>query len=132
MGLSTHVLDTAQGRPAAGVPVRLERGEPGPDASATSAEPGSQTAAEAGSQTGTGTGTGTGWTVVTEAVTDADGRVGGLPLTTPGLWRLVFDTSARSAFFPEVSIAFHVADPADHHHVPLLLAPFGYSTYRGS
>jgi 5-hydroxyisourate hydrolase len=108
MGLSTHVLDTARGRPAAGVPVRLERGESRPDLG------------------------GAGWTVVTEAVTDADGRVGGLPLTAPGPWRLVFDTSARSAFFPEVSIAFHVTDPAEHHHVPLLLAPFGYSTYRGS
>ncbi|MCM3921515.1 hydroxyisourate hydrolase [Frankia sp. AiPs1] len=136
MGLSTHVLDTARGRPAVGVPVRLERGESRPnlggagDTSQTGAE---QTGAE---QTGAGqttTGqTGTGWTVVTEAVTDADGRVGGLPLTAPGPWRLVFDTSARSVFFPEVSIAFHVTDPAEHHHVPLLLAPFGYSTYRGS
>ncbi|WP_163553898.1 hydroxyisourate hydrolase [Candidatus Frankia alpina] len=117
MGLSTHVLDTAQGRPAGGVPVRLERGELGPVARGTSTESGSQTGV---------------WTLITEAVTDADGRVRGLPLTAPGPWRLVFDTSARSAFFPEVSIAFHVADPADHHHVPLLLAPFGYSTYRGS
>ncbi len=97
--------------------VRLERGELGPVARGTSTESGSQTGV---------------WTLITEAVTDADGRVRGLPLTAPGPWRLVFDTSARSAFFPEVSIAFHVADPADHHHVPLLLAPFGYSTYRGS
>ncbi|WP_242418108.1 hydroxyisourate hydrolase, partial [Frankia sp. CpI1-P] len=59
MGLSTHVLDTAQGRPAAGMPVRLERGA----SRSNSAQ------------------TGTGWTVVTEAVTDADGRIGGLPLT---------------------------------------------------
>ncbi len=103
--------------PPRGVPVRLERGELGPVARGTSTESGSQTGV---------------WTLITEAVTDADGRVRGLPLTAPGPWRLVFDTSARSAFFPEVSIAFHVADPADHHHVPLLLAPFGYSTYRGS
>ncbi len=104
MGLSTHVLDTAAGGPAGGVPVRLERAEPGRAS----------------------------WTLVTESVTDGDGRLAGLPLTAPGQWRLVFDTSGRSAFFPEVTIAFVVADPAEHHHVPLLLAPFGYSTYRGS
>ncbi|MCM3884429.1 hydroxyisourate hydrolase [Frankia sp. R82] len=103
MGLSTHVLDTALGQPAAEIRVRLERGEP--------------TA---------------GWILVAEASTDPDGRITGLPLTSPGRWRLVFDTSARSAFFPEVTIAFEVSDPAEPHHVPLLLAPYGYSTYRGS
>ncbi len=104
MGLSTHVLDTAAGSPAGGVPVRLERAEPGR----------------------------TIWTLVSEAVTDGDGRIAGLLLTASGMWRLVFDTSEHSAFFPEVTIAFAVTDPAEHHHVPLLLAPFGYSTYRGS
>ncbi|CAO5164206.1 5-hydroxyisourate hydrolase [Frankia sp. AiPs1] len=103
MSLSTHVLDTAAGCPATGVRVRLERDEPA-----------------------------SGWRLAAEAVTDVDGRVGALPLTAPGRWRLVFDTSARSEFFPEVTIAFEVGDPAEHHHVPLLLAPYGYSTYRGS
>ncbi|WP_041938923.1 MULTISPECIES: hydroxyisourate hydrolase [Frankia] len=126
MGLSTHVLDTAQGRPAVGVPVRLERGKSGPKSDGTG-----ETSRSGTGRSGTGQ-TGADWTVVAEAVTDADGRVGDLPLTMPGRWRLVFDTSARSTFFPEVSIAFHVTDPAEHHHVPLLLAPFGYSTYRGS
>ncbi|SNQ46405.1 5-hydroxyisourate hydrolase [Frankia canadensis] len=112
MGLSTHVLDTAAGRPAAGVPVRLERGLP-PQQAASPEQAGV-------------------WTAVASGVTDADGRLAGLPLTAPGRWRLVFDTHARSAFFPEVTITFAVTDPAEHHHVPLLLAPFGYSTYRGS
>ena len=49
-----------------------------------------------------------------------------------GTYRLVFDTAARSAFFPEVSVVFFVAEPARHHHVPLLLSPYGYTTYRGS
>jgi 5-hydroxyisourate hydrolase len=104
MGLSTHVLDTAAGRPAAGVPVRLEHHQGG----------------------------GPRWRVIASGVTDTDGRIAGLPLTEPGSWRLIFDTRSCSAFFPEVTITFVVADPAEHHHVPLLLAPFGYSTYRGS
>jgi 5-hydroxyisourate hydrolase len=109
MSLSTHVLDMAAGRPAEGVPVRLERSG-GPDVA----------------------GLDVGWTAVAEVVTDGDGRAGGLPLPAVGLYRLVFDTAARSPFFPEVVITFRVADPAQHHHVPLLLAPYGYSTYRGS
>jgi 5-hydroxyisourate hydrolase len=51
------------------------------------------------------------------------------------VYRLVFDTSAHlgpDAFYPEVVVAFRIADPAEHYHVPLLLSPFGYSTYRGS
>ncbi|MET1074277.1 MAG: hydroxyisourate hydrolase, partial [Umezawaea sp.] len=47
-------------------------------------------------------------------------------------YRLVFDTGPISPFFPEVVLTFRVADPAEHHHVPLLLSPFAYSTYRGS
>lgn len=106
--ITTHVLDTARGRPAAGVPVRLEHGG----------------------------------TVLGSGATDADGRLRGLtpadgPLA-PGVYRLVFDTGAyfraqgTEAFYPHVSIDFHVRDGAQHHHVPLLLSPFGYSTYRGS
>jgi len=97
--ISTHVLDTAQGRPGAGVPVRL-LGDGG---------------------------------VLAEAVTDADGRVGELVPggVGPGTYRLVFDVSARSDFFPEVTVTFVVSDDR-HHHVPLLLSPYSYSTYRGS
>lgn len=104
MNLSTHVLDAATGRPAAGVPVRLERDG----------------------------------AVVAEAVTDADGRVGALGGLVAGVHRLVFDTAAHFAatgtagFYPEVVVAFTVTDPGQHHHVPLLLSPFAYSTYRGS
>ena len=103
--VTTHVLDTARGRPAAGVPVLLLRGLRGDDRLA-------------------------------EAVTDADGRVGelGPERVAPGAYRLVFDVAAWAgpdAFFPEVTIAFTVSEER-HHHVPLLLSPFGYSTYRGS
>jgi 5-hydroxyisourate hydrolase len=108
--ITTHVLDTARGRPAAAVPVRLER------------------AADDG------------WTEAGRAETDADGRARDLlqaPLQA-GRYRLTFDTGAYFAaagvrgFYPEVSVVFEVADPGEHHHVPLLLNPFGYSTYRGS
>jgi 5-hydroxyisourate hydrolase len=109
--ITTHVLDTALGRPAAGVAVRLEAA--GPDG---------------------------GWVRLGTGVTDADGRVRELGPDTvaAGTHRLVFDSGSyfardgRDTFFPEVSIAFTVADPAAHHHVPLLLSPFALSTYRGS
>ena len=108
--VSTHVLDTARGRPAAGVPVRLDQW--GPD----------------------------GWWRLGEAVTGPDGRVTGLPpvgADEPVSCQLVFAveeylvTHHGAAFFPEVTVAF-VAQPGEHYHVPLLLAPFGYATYRGS
>jgi len=98
MTLSTHVLDTARGRPAAGVPVRLEW----PDGQVS-------------------------------GHTDADGRLR-FEDAVQGPCRLVFDTAAYlgpGAFFPEVAIVFQ-ATGRDHLHVPLLLSPFGYSTYRGS
>jgi 5-hydroxyisourate hydrolase len=108
--VTTHVLDTASGAPAAGVPVRLE--------SVSSAEP-----AELG-----------------HASTDADGRVRelGPELLPPGAYRLVFDTAAyftqqqTAGFFPEVAITFTIDGDGQHYHVPLLLSPFGYATYRGS
>lgn len=111
--ITTHVLDTARGRPAAGVPVALER-ERAP-----------------GDYESLGTG-----------ATDADGRLRtllpeGRPLE-PGTYRLTFDTGAyfaatgADAFYPVAQITFRVAAPGEHYHVPLLLAPFGYSTYRGS
>ena len=97
--MTTHVLDTAAGRPAAGVAVSLES----PDG------------------------------VVATGTTDADGRIGqlGPERLDPATYRLRFDTEAHSPFFPEVVIAF-VIDGDAHFHVPLLLSPFGYSTYRGS
>ena len=109
--ITTHVLDTARGVPAAGIPVRLEHWQGGA------------------------------WTTVGQGTTDADGRCRTLlqPSAAPdlGRYRLTFETApyftARGlrAFFPEVVIAFDIAEPT-HHHVPLLLSPFGYSTYRGS
>lgn len=105
MGLSTHVLDTAAGRPAAGIAVRLD--------------------AQAGD----------GWTPVREAVTDADGRVSALAdELRAGTYRLTFDTGAYfpDGFYPEAPVVFRVTAAGEHHHVPLLLSPFGYATYRGS
>ena len=110
--ISTHVLDTALGKPAAGVRVTLERA------------------------------TGTGHFVhLADAETDIDGRVrevvsGGS--YEAGTYRLTFDTgryfasSGVDVFYPCVIVSFVVRDPAQHHHVPLLLSPFGYTTYRGS
>lgn len=100
--LSTHVLDTATGRPAAGVPVRLET--------------------RSGALLGDG-------------VTDADGRIAALGPANPaeGVYVLRFDTAAYvTGFYPEVVVVFTIADAGQHHHVPLLLSPYGYSTYRGS
>lgn len=112
-GISTHVLDTSRGVAAAGVAVTLERRE------------------------GDGL-----WARVSESATDADGRVKSLlpPGTTlaTGDYRLRFDTAAYFAarhtptFFPLIEITFTIADATRHHHVPLLLSPFGYSTYRGT
>lgn len=111
MSISTHVLDTARGRPAVGLAVSLSRRNPG--------EP---------------------WSVVGRAVTDADGRVkelSSVPLDG-GEYRLVFATGAYfnasglKAFYPEVAVVFVVADGETHLHVPLLLSPFGYSTYKGA
>ena len=107
MTLSTHVLDVEAGRPVGGCPILVER-----LVDAT-------------------------WRTVRTAVTDADGRVGALvdeATWRPGRWRLTFDTGAvqgAGAFYPQVCIHFDAAT-ADHHHIPLLLARHGYSTYRGS
>ena len=103
VSISTHILDTATGRPAAGVTVRLE------------------------SRSGDWLG---------EKVTNDDGRVdSNWEQLVPGDYVLRFDTgaywSSGAGFYPEVVVVFTVADDR-HHHVPLLLSPFGYSTYRGS
>ncbi len=122
--ITTHVLDTALGRPAAGIPVRLERVAAGGTQIAAG---GTEIAAAA---------------TIGFASTGGDGRVGDLgpAEVEPGTYRLVFDTSAyyqaqagqEPPFFPEVTVSFTVRDPARHYHVPLLLSPYGYSTYRGS
>ena len=111
-GITTHVLDTSIGKPASGVPVILEIHS------------------------------GEGWKLLGEGLTDADGRLRTLlPPDTPlqaETYRLTFDTgtyfAAREvdAFFPVATIVFTIPDVAAHYHVPLLLSPFGYSTYRGS
>jgi 5-hydroxyisourate hydrolase len=106
--LSTHVLDTARGEPAPDVPVGLERWDDG------------------------------GWSPVAAGRTDADGRLRDwvpAPGWRAGRYRLVFAVErylGGAAFFPEIAVAFQVGDPARPHHVPLLLSPYGYTTYRGS
>jgi 5-hydroxyisourate hydrolase len=109
--ITTHVLDTARGAPAVGVPVLLEA--VGADGA---------------------------WTALGKGTTNDDGRVASLgpDRLAPGSYRLRFDTDAYfdgagdRGFFPEVVLVFRVTDPEQHYHVPLLLSPFGYSTYRGS
>lgn len=109
--LTTHILDTSRGRPAAKVAVRLH-----------------------GQRDGA-------WVELAEGTTDDDGRIGDLierDAFTQGIYRLTFATGAyfaalgASCFYPEVQVVFEVQDPSEHHHVPLLLNPFGFSTYRGS
>ncbi len=99
-GITTHVLDTAKGRPAAGVRLTLWLGD----------------------------------RVVFEGETDADGRARLAERAEPATYRLRFDTGAYdpSGFYPEVIVAFRITESSQHYHVPLLLSPFGYSTYRGS
>jgi 5-hydroxyisourate hydrolase len=107
MSLSTHVLDTAKGTPATGIQVHLETRTP------------------------------QGWERTGTHHTDADGRIRAWHTEVgDGLHRLVFDTGTylgEGAFFPEVTVTFRIEDSErQHYHVPLLLSPFGYSTYRGS
>ena len=103
MGITTHVLDTASGRPASGIAVTLEI-----DAGGT-------------------------WEHIGHGITDSDGRLRTLTDTfemRAAVYRITFVT--KTPFFPYVSIVFRIEDPAQHYHVPLLLSPYGYSTYRGS
>jgi 5-hydroxyisourate hydrolase len=110
--ITTHILDTSRGRPAAGVEVTLELQS------------------------------GASWKKLGAGTTDGDGRLRTLlpekaPID-PGLYRLTFDTAAYFArtstegFYPSVEIRFVVRAAGEHYHVPLLLSPYGYSTYRGS
>lgn len=113
MSITTHVLDTSAGRPAAGVSVRLEY----LDANGA-------------------------WREAGHGSTDADGRLrtlvaAGTTLVV-GSYRLTFETGpyfqSRSveSFYPRVVVEFTVRESSAHYHVPLLISPFGYSTYRGS
>ena len=103
--ITTYILDTARGTPAARVPVELDYFV-----------------------------TGHGWREVGHGITNTDGRVTefGEP-PAAGIYRLMFDIASYipNAFFPSIAITFEVRDAAEKYHVPLLLSPFGYSTYRG-
>lgn len=109
--ITTHVLDTSLGKPAAGVSVTLE------------------------AQTPDGT-----WKSLASGRTDDDGRIRDLldAPTDAGVYRLTFATEEYfrrvgvTGFYPEVPILFRIAEAGQHYHVPLLLNPYGYATYRGS
>lgn len=113
ISLSTHALDTTLGRPAAGLPLKLER------------------QSEAAGH----------WEKLAQGETNADGRCPALLpeglVLTPGIYRMDFDTAAYFAaqkvtgFYPLVQVIFEITAPG-HYHIPLLLSPYGYSTYRGS
>jgi 5-hydroxyisourate hydrolase len=108
--VTTHVLDAVFGRPAAGIDAVLHRD--GPD----------------------------GWTEIATGRTDDDGRIASFGPTDlePGVYRVSFAVApyfasvGQQAFYPEVVIAFNLTDPDAHYHVPLLLSPYAFSTYRGS
>ncbi|TWW12783.1 5-hydroxyisourate hydrolase [Planctomyces bekefii] len=110
-GISTHVLDISEGKPATGVNILLEQFQEGK------------------------------WVEVGRGETDGDGRLKTLvPVGSlkRGTYRLQFDVESyfakrqRSSFYRTIPIQFEIADAQGHYHVPLLLGPFGYSTYRGS
>lgn len=109
--ITTHILDTTLGKPARGVPITLERQVNGA------------------------------WAQVGSGATDDDGRLKTLTPpgpVEPGTWRIRFDTASYFAatgttgFYPYVEVVFVIVDGAAHYHVPLLLNPWGFSTYRGS
>jgi 5-hydroxyisourate hydrolase len=108
MSLSTHVLDASIGLPATGVAITLDVLD------------------------------GDTWRGLATATTDSDGRVAEFGSPSAAVHRLTFDTESYFAgrgiatFYPHVSVVFAITDPNTHHHVPLLLSPFAYSTYRGS
>ena len=113
--ITTHILDTSVGRPAVGVAVNIERKVHGSDTAT--------------------------WESLGDGITDEDGRVKDLlPPDTllAGTYRIhfaigdYFESAGREAFYPEATIVFEVKNPQEHYHVPLLLNPFGFSTYRGS
>ena len=111
--ITTHVLDISRGKAASGIAVTLERRI-------------SETE----------------WKILKKAATNADGRIEDLlapgSQAEAGIYRLTFETapyfrsSGGTGFYPYASIAFEITQPQEHHHVPLLLSPYGYSTYRGT
>jgi 5-hydroxyisourate hydrolase len=109
--VTTHVLDATRGRPAEGVGATLEH--------------------KVGDRS---------WSPVAQGTTDSDGRIAvfGPADLEPGVYRVWFDTGAyfarraQQAFYPEVTLTFEIGDPSEHYHVPLLLSPYAFSTYRGS
>lgn len=110
--ITTHVLDISIGRPAASIMVTLEAQPRGGE-----------------------------WTELARSATDTDGRLrdwSGAKTVPAGIYRLSFDTKAYfdarniESLYPKVVIVFEVRDSQEHYHIPLLLSPFGYSTYRGS
>jgi 5-hydroxyisourate hydrolase len=109
--LTSHVLDTARGRPAAGMELHIERLDRD------------------------------GWNPVAQGTTNDDGRVPDLftaATFTKGTYRATFATgdwlraNDLPVFYPEATVVFVVGDPTEHYHIPLLISPYGYSTYRGS
>uniref|UniRef100_W5M0G9 5-hydroxyisourate hydrolase n=2 Tax=Lepisosteus oculatus TaxID=7918 RepID=W5M0G9_LEPOC len=111
--LTTHVLDTARGVPAARLPLGLYRLDSGA----------------------------AGWTLVTSGATNDDGRCPGLitrDAFLSGMYKMRFETGqywaglGETGFYPYVEVVFSITDPSQKYHVPLLLSPFSYSTYRGS
>ena len=109
--ITTHVLDTSIGKPAQGISIQLEQNISG------------------------------NWKKIADGITNVDGRIADLlpkeKIADAGIYRLIFDTASYfkkqniKTFYPNVTIEFEITD-ATHYHVPLLLNPFGYSTYRGS
>lgn len=109
--ITSHVLDTARGRPAEGVPVTLDIARDGA------------------------------WVRLAASATNDDGRVPGFAsghALERARYRVTFDTATYFAkhgttgFYPYVEVVFEIAEPGQHYHIPLLLSPYGYSTYRGS
>jgi len=114
--ITTHVLDTSKGQPANGIKISLQRPVGDPDSYRE-------------------------WEEITSGVTNSDGRIPNFmaeeQVIEPGVYRMLFETKAYfennniKGFYPEVPVIFEIAD-TEHYHIPLLLSPFGYSTYRGS
>jgi len=112
-GVSTHVLDITRGIPARDLEVHLERSENSGD-----------------------------WRMISSAYTGQDGRCSQLlaegDLLPPGIYRLAFDTASyfskhgMPTLYPQIEVTFSVVEGEDHYHIPLLLSPYGYSTYKGT
>ena len=105
--ITTHVLDTPQGKPSEGIEISLSLQN------------------------------GSNWKELGKGVTNSDGRIANLlpdnHTLAKGVYKMLFNTgSYQNGFYPEVPVIFEITEPGQHYHVPLLLNPYGYSTYRGS